>query len=80
MREPNNEARQIEIGLVVKVAWADRRGSIVRQGAVPIPADMVTLTQSAHLTPEYGSSNVTAQYQDMKRMARQIVDLMETPW
>jgi hypothetical protein len=80
VREPNNEAREIEIGLAVKVAWADRRGSVIRQGAVPIPADMVTLTQASNLIPEYGASSVSAEYQDMKRLAKQIVDLMETPW
>jgi hypothetical protein len=80
VREPNNEARQIQMGLSVKVAWADRRGSVIRQGAVPIPADMVTISESSSLIPEYGQSTVTAQYKDMQRLAKQIVDLMETPW
>jgi lipopolysaccharide assembly LptE-like protein len=80
IREPNNEARNIEMGLIVEVSWADRHGNIVRDGQVPLPPEMVALNQTTQLIPEYGGSTVAAQQQVMKRLARQIVDLMQVPW
>ncbi len=80
VREPGNEGREIEIGMTVKVNWADRRGGVVREGDIAITPEMVDLNQTARLIPEYGGSNVTAQQQIAKRLAKQIVDLMEAPW
>jgi lipopolysaccharide assembly LptE-like protein len=80
VREPNNEGRELEIGLVVKVSWADRHGVVVREGQVPVPPEMVDLGQTVNLVPEYGASSATAQQQAIVRMARKIVDLMESPW
>jgi hypothetical protein len=80
IREPNNEARNIEMGMIVQVSWADRRGNIVRDGQVPLPPEMVSLSQTTQLIPEYGGSTVAAQQQVMKRLAKQIVDLMQLPW
>jgi hypothetical protein len=79
-REPNNEARDIETGMVVQVSFADRRGNIVRDGQVPLPPEMIDINQTAHIIPEYGSSTVSAQQKMIKRLAKQIVDLMEAPW
>ena len=79
-REPNNEARAISMGMVVKVSWADRRGNIVNAGQVPVPPEMIDMNQSAQLIPEYGGSTVSAQQQMIKRLAKQIVDLMQSPW
>jgi hypothetical protein len=79
-REPNNEARDIETGMVVQVSFADRRGNIVRDGQVPLPPEMIDINQTAHIIPEYGSSTVSAQQKIIKRLAKQIVDLMEAPW
>ena len=80
VREPFNEPREIEMGLVVKVSWADRHGSVVREGQVPVPPDMVGLIQTDNLIPEYGASTATSLQKAMQRMAKQIVDLMEAPW
>ncbi len=79
-REPNNEARNIEMGMIVQVSLADRRGNIVHDGQVPLPPEMIRLNQTAPLIPEYGSSTISAQQQVMKRLAKQIVDLMQLPW
>ena len=56
VREPNNEGRVIEMGLVVAVSWADRRGIVLRSPVnVPVPPDLVTLVQTNQLIPEYGA-------------------------
>ena len=80
VREPNNEARNIEMGMLVQVTWADRRGNVMRDCPVPLPPELVSLNQTAQLIPEYGGSTVSAQQQVIKRLARQIVDLMQVPW
>lgn len=79
-REPNNEARDIEAGLVIRVSFADRHGNVLHDGQVPLPPEMIDINQTAHIIPEYGSSTVSTQQQMMKRLAKQIVDLMESPW
>lgn len=80
VREPNNEGRDIETGLVIKVSWADRRGSPIREGQVPVPAEMVDLSQTSQLVPEYGNSSVVAMQQTMQKLATKIVDMMQVAW
>ncbi len=67
VREPNNEPRDIQMGLVVKVNWADRRGVVLHEGAVPIPPDMVDLLQTNDLVPEYGASTATSLQKTIQR-------------
>jgi Lipopolysaccharide-assembly len=80
VREPNNEGRDIETGLVVNVSWADRRGAPIREGQVPVPAEMITVTQTNQLVPEYGASTTTSLQKAMQKLATQIVNMMEVPW
>ena len=80
VREPNNEGRDIETGLVIRVSWADRRGAPLREGNVPVPAEMVNLTETTQLVPEYGNSTTVALQQTMQKVAAKIVDMMQVPW
>jgi hypothetical protein len=80
VREPNNEGRVVEMGMVIQVTWADRRGIVHGEGAVPVPPELVTLSQTNQLIPEYGQSTVTSLQQIMQGLAKKIVDMMETPW
>lgn len=80
IREPNNEGRVNEMGLVINVTWADRRGIVQREGAVPVPPELVTLTQTNNLIPEYGQSTASSLEKTMQGLATKIVDMMETPW
>jgi hypothetical protein len=80
IREPNNEGRVIEMGLVVSVSWADRRGVVVREGTVPVPPELVNLVQTNQLIPEYGASTVSSLQKTMQGLATKMVDMMETPW
>lgn len=79
-REPNNEAREIEAGMSIRVSFADRRGNIIHDGMVAIPPELIDINQTAHVIPEYGRSTVSGQQEVMKRLAKQIVDLMQNPW
>jgi len=80
IREPNNEGRDIEVGLVCKVSWADRRGVPVRDGQVPLPAEMIDVAATSQVVPEYGASTVSQYEKTMQKLATQIVNLMEAPW
>jgi hypothetical protein len=79
-REPNNEARDIETGIAIRVSFADRRGNVIRDGNIPMPPELIDINETAHIIPEYGSSTLSAQQKTMKRLAKQIVDLMEVAW
>jgi hypothetical protein len=66
---------------VVSVSWADRRGIVLRSPVdVPVPPDLVNLTQTNQLIPEYGASTASSLQKTMQQLAKQIVDMMETPW
>jgi hypothetical protein len=74
-------ARQSAVRLVVQVAWIDNRGNLLRAtGPIPLPTGTETVTETAHLFPEYGQSTTTAYQQALRRVAQQIVGMMEQPW
>jgi hypothetical protein len=65
----------------VDVSWVDQRGNPLRQfEPVPVPREVVSIAGTSNLVPEVGQSVATAQQQSIERVAKQIVDLMETPW
>jgi hypothetical protein len=75
-----DDPRQSELNLAVNVTWLDRRGGLIQQGAVPITADVASVSAAAKVTPEVGQSIAVAQQGAIQRLAEQIVGLMETPW
>jgi hypothetical protein len=83
VEDPNDQPRETEVALVVKVAWIDRKGDLVGAstgGKVPVPDDALSLTATGKLLPEYGQSTVTAQQEAINKLAEKIVDMMESPW
>ncbi len=80
IREPNNEGRNIEVGLVVKVAWTNNRGVVVRSDEVPLPPEMIDMGATSNLVPEFGASTVSQYQVAMQKLAKQIVNTMEAPW
>ncbi len=74
------EARDTDVNYQVRVTWINRKGDLIYSGAVPLPPAFVNIGQSAAYIPEFGQSYTTAQYQIVKRLAQQIVGLMEKPW
>ena len=76
-----DQPREVEINMAVEVRWVNRKGDLLNQAnSVPVPADLVLLSASGNLVPEYGQSVTTAQLQSIQRLATQIVSLMEMPW
>jgi hypothetical protein len=73
--------RETQLNMSVEVRWVNRKGDLVSQpSAIPVPAELVTLSGDGMLVPEYGQSVATAQLQSIQRLATQIVSLMEAPW
>jgi len=80
VESPTDQSRMVEMNLQVLVTWADRGGSVLASGAVPLPASRVDVGQAAALVPEYGRSVASTQQEGLIKMAQQIVGLMEEPW
>ena len=75
------DPRESELNLYVEVQWIDRHNNaILRNGALPLSAELAAVTGTADIVPEVGQSVATAQQQAIQRLAQQIVALMETPW
>ena len=76
-----DQPRLTQLNFVVRVGWVDRKGDLVSQaGEVPVPAQIVELSQGSELIPEFGQSTATQQQEALVRLGRQIVGLMENPW
>ncbi len=80
VESPTDQSRNVEMNYQVLVTWADRGGTVIASGDVPLPAASVDIGQSASLVPEYGRSVATTQQEAIAGLARQVVDLMEEPW
>ena len=80
VESPTDQSRNVEMNYQVLVTWADRGGTVIASGDVPMPAATVDVGQSASLVPEYGRSVASTQQEGIVGLAKQIVDLMEEPW
>jgi hypothetical protein len=77
----NSDARELQVNLMVEVTWEDvRSGEILRQQRVPLPPEMLQLAAQAEFAPEVGQSLATADQTAIDRLARNIVNMMETQW
>jgi Lipopolysaccharide-assembly len=76
-----DDPRELEFQLAVDVRWEDlRTGEVVACQCIPISPDAIGLVSTATFAPETGQSRATAERKAVEITARQIVDLMETPW
>lgn len=76
-----DEPRELEVGLQVQVSWLDRQRNLIRQfEPIPVPLDLVAVTESATVVPEVGQSIATGHQKAIQRLAQQIVAMMEAPW
>src|SRR5262249_39528773 len=67
--------------LRAQVNWINRRRQpLVPVQMIPIPADLLNISQTSNLIPEAGQSVATSQQEAIQRLARQIVGTMEAPW
>jgi hypothetical protein len=77
----NDDPRTLQLQLAVEVTWTDTRTQqILAQRVVADDSPAVTLMTDTRFSPETGQSMATASQEMINRMARRIVDLLETPW
>ena len=76
-----DEPRQLEVDLRIRVTWVDQRtGALLREQEVALSPDVVHLLSDGDFAPEVGQSLATAYQVALGNMARDIVQMMETPW
>jgi RNase P/RNase MRP subunit p29 len=80
VESPTDQSRMVQMNYQVLVTWADRGGTVIASGDVPLPAATVDVGHAAALVPEYGRSVASTQQESIVGLAQQIVDLMEEPW
>jgi len=77
----NDDLREIEYNLYILVEWHVHGSPAGPQGEmVAIPSSLLEFNRASSLVPEVGQSIATAQQKAIQRLARQIVDQLETPW
>ncbi len=78
---PTGDPREMEVNLTVQVSWTDQRGRpVCNIPKVPVPGAAVNVSATSELVPEVGQSVATQHQAAIKRLAEQIVSLMEKPW
>jgi outer membrane lipopolysaccharide assembly protein LptE/RlpB len=78
---PFGDPRQLQLNLAVEVRWEDlRTGQTIACQQMPLSPDMIALITESDFAPETGQSRATGERSGVDNMARQIVDLMESPW
>lgn len=70
----NDDPRVLKAGIQVEVTWTDRNGNPLSQRR------LIKITQDVDFIPEAGQSLTTAHQEVINRIARDIVNQMETPW
>ena len=80
VESPTDQSRLVEMNYQVLVTWADRGGTVIAAGDVPLPAATVDVGQAASLVPEFGRSVASTQQEAIIKIAQQVVGLMEEPW
>lgn len=79
--DDNNDPRQRNIGIKVRVSWVDRRQRDLRGfDDIPWNAGTAEIGADTSMMPEFGHSQVTAEQVVIDRIADQIVGMMEMPW
>ncbi len=77
----NDDPRQLQLSIMVRVTWENlRTGEILAQQEVPIAPESIPLIAQAGFAPELGQSQATATQIVIDQLARQITNMMETPW
>jgi hypothetical protein len=76
-----SDPRVSETELRAEVNWINRRRQpLVPAQLVPVPAELLVVSQTSNLIPEAGQSVATSQQHAIERLAQQIVATMEAPW
>ncbi|MDA0835622.1 MAG: LPS assembly lipoprotein LptE [Planctomycetota bacterium] len=74
-----DDPRELQLSLVVEVRWEDlRTGEILAEQLIPLSTDALLLTSMSEMAPEVGHSLATSQQDAVARLARQVVNAMES--
>jgi hypothetical protein len=81
MESFTDEPREQALTLQIAADWLNRNGQQLGQPVnVPLPSTLNSINQASNIFPELGQSTVSAEMQDVQRLAQQIVSMMEAPW
>lgn len=76
-----DDPRELQLSLAVEMTWKDLRTQrVISEQRFLLPNDAVNFTSTAEFAPEVGQSLATATQQAVDRLARNMVNMMETPW
>ncbi len=76
-----DDPRELQLTLLVRVTWEDRRsGQVLAEHEMPVAPELIPVVGQAEFAPEVGHSLATATQDSVNRLARKIVNMMETPW
>ena len=76
-----DDPRELQLSLAVEVTWEDVRNSrMLARQQIALAPEFVQLVTLSEFAPEVGQSLATGTQQSVDRMARRIVDMMESPW
>ena len=77
----NDDPRQLQFSIMVRVTWENlRTGEILARQEVPVDPLAIPLIAQAGFAPELGQSQATASQSAIDQLARNIINMMETPW
>lgn len=76
-----DDPRELQLTIMIRTKWEDlRSGQILAQQEVPLSPDDIPVIGQAEFAPEVGHSLATATQDSVTRLARRIVNMMETAW
>lgn len=77
----NSDPRELQMNLQVEITWEEvATGRVLAQRTMPITAEAMQIAAQSELAPEIGQSLSTGTREVVDRLARNIVEMMETPW
>jgi hypothetical protein len=80
-RSKYDDPRELELGLAVEVRWEDcRTGRLISEQRFPVTQSLGQAITQASFAPESGQSLATATKDAIDQLARDIVQMTETPW
>lgn len=77
----NSDPRELQMNLQVEITWEEvSTGRILAQRTMPISAEALQIAAQSEFAPEIGQSLSSGTREVVDRLARNIVEMMETPW
>lgn len=81
--ESNDDSpRDLQFEIALEVTWVDLRHNrkLIDRRTIDLQPETITLLTHSSFTPETGGSKATARQRAVDNLARQVVQMMQTPW